>query len=77
MGRYVATVNDNITDADEIASVVALPVEETEADWQSVSSSRMQNRYITRGELGFIRTEARKLSNGELQLARSKGEGIA
>jgi hypothetical protein len=54
-------VNDNITDADEIAGVVALPVEETEADWQSVSSSRMQNQYITRGELGFIRTKARKL----------------
>lgn len=78
-GSVRCTVNDNITDADEIASVVALPVEETEADWQSVSSLRMRNRYITRGELGFIRMGACKLELIGLRITinPSKEERIA
>jgi len=52
MTRANSITDDNITDADEIlAGIVALTIEETEADWRSVRSLSIRNRYIiTRGQ---------------------------
>ena len=53
-------------DADEITDVVALTIEETDADWKSVRSLWMRNRYVTRGQLSRNHTSVIVISNSRL-----------